>query len=643
MMTNNRLFKQLGLALSIATTIAVTPALAAAPNASRLSQAHLNAIATDQVLTTTRTRRQANYVKGEVIVRFSASAQSGQNRQALAALSAQASRAVGRSGYHLIQLKPGQSVEQALRAYGVNPAIAHVEPNYIAHAMALPNDPDFGQLWGLQNIGQKITNGAYPNNPPLSGIGDINVESGWDLTTDCSSVTVAVLDTGINYTHQDLAANMWDDGSGNHGYDVVDDDSNPMPTSGTEQHGTHVAGIIGAVGNNATGVTGVCWKASIMSVRVLGPDGLGSVTGIAEGINWAVDNGAEIINMSLGGLPTSSMILSDAIDYARDQDVLVVVAAGNGGDDGVGDELGVNPSDTANYPCSFEQDNLLCVAALDQAYELADFSNFGGEVVDLGAPGTNIVSSWGGETIVDPMDGANWFLSTGSDWKVVNCIGDGTSVFVNPSTWCDVDPYATNADEQRWKTFSFSALVSTLGFAAEVNIVDGEHFFRVRAVGSGANPFDPVGGTELNEWTGLNDIDNYSFDLNQAGCGSGDCTIGFQLQTNGTPPTPGTLADPHQDGIEISDIKITTIQQNSASYDVASGTSQATPYVTGVAALVRAFSPDFTVEDTYNALIKGGRDVPALATTTTSGRAVDALGALSWIDAPSAPTVQVVP
>lgn len=617
-MTNTRIPKLFVLLLIVA--------VAAAQAGEQISRAG-QALAPDD--------HQPEYVAGEVIVQFSTSAQSAQNHQALAALGAENSRRLGRHGYHSVQLKPGQSVAEALKAYGADPAVAYVQPNYIYHAQAIPNDTDFGELWGLQNSNQTISDPGYPNhNPPGITGSDLSAVAAWDLITDCSDVTVAVLDTGINYTHQDLVANMWTDGEGHHGHDFVDGDSDPMPTGGAEQHGTHVAGIIGAVGNNARGTTGVCWRASIMSVRVLDDQGFGTTADIIQGVEWAADNGADVINMSLGGINPFDPAYSSAIDSALDQDVLVVVAAGN-------DNLQLESAGTEVYPCSFTQDNLLCVAALDQAYELADFSNYGEQVVDLGAPGANIRSSWGGDIIVDPMDGSGWGQSTGGDWTVEkNCTVSGISLFVNPSSWCAFGQYATNADEQFWKTFSFSSLASTLEFEAAVNIVDGQHFFRVGAVASDENPFDLLtGGVELKELTGLNDFANYSLDLNQASCGGGDCTIGFQLQTDATAPNPSA----GEDGVGIARIRISTIQQNSDAYKVENGTSMASPYVAGVAALVRAFSPNFTAEDTYNALIQGGRDVPALVATTTSGRSVDALGALSWIDPPSAPTVQVVP
>ena len=175
-----------------------------------------------------------------------------------------------------MQLKvgAGQTMDKRLRPTGTTRTSNIVQPNYIYHVAAVPNDTQYGQLWAFKNTGQTVNTGTFTPNSGTSG-DDMNIEPAWDRITDCSSVVVAVLDSGVNYNHEDLAANMWNGGSSlpNHGHDFVDNDDDPMDPNG---HGTHLAGVIGAVGNNGTGTVGVCQKASIMAVRVL--DAAGNVT-----------------------------------------------------------------------------------------------------------------------------------------------------------------------------------------------------------------------------------------------------------------------------------------------------------------------------------------------------------------------------
>ncbi len=189
------------------------------------------------------------------------------------------------------------------------------------------------------------------------------MEAAWDRITDCRSVVIAVIDSGVNYTHQDLAANMWDGsaaGFPNHGYDFGDNDNDPMPAPDDGSgHGTHVAGTIGAVGNNSLGTTGVCWQAKIMAIRARSSIGGYTSVSLMQSIDFAVSNGAKVINMSLGG-PNPDPAVEGAIANARNNKVIVVIAAGNGDSNGIG----VNNDTTPAWPCNSSQDNVLCAAAL---------------------------------------------------------------------------------------------------------------------------------------------------------------------------------------------------------------------------------------------------------------------------------------
>lgn len=250
------------------------------------------------------------------------------------------------------------------------------EANVMRYATRTPNDPYLSDLYGLSKM---------------------DAFSAWDLTTGSSSVVVAVIDTGVYYNHADLAGNMVvnaseipsnlidDDANGfvddYLGYDFYDRDGDPVDEHG---HGTHCAGIVGGRGDNATGVVGINWNVGILPVRVLGPGGGGNDADVASGIQYAVQRGASIISLSLGGADESS-VLDNAIEYARAAGVLVVAAAGNDS---------TNNDSFPTYPASSSLDNVVAVAGSNSSDELASFSNYGRTSVDVAAPGQAIVSTY---------------------------------------------------------------------------------------------------------------------------------------------------------------------------------------------------------------------------------------------------------
>lgn len=255
-------------------------------------------------------------------------------------------------------------------------------PDYVQKNSATPNDPDYHKLWNLHNTGQ-IYNGSTGTTDA-----DIDAPEAWDITTGSAEVLVAVIDSGVDYTHPDLAANMWTDTDGTHGYDFFANDSDPQDENG---HGTHVAGTIAAVGNNGIGVTGVAWNAKIMACRFTGPDGKGFTSDAISAIRYAVDKGAKILNNSWGSTAgTAGDALNQEITRARNLGVLFVAAAGNlqGGADETRNN-DVYPTFPANYP----DDNIISVAATDRTDALASFSHYGATTVDIAAPGKDIYST----------------------------------------------------------------------------------------------------------------------------------------------------------------------------------------------------------------------------------------------------------
>ncbi len=270
-------------------------------------------------------------------------------------------------------LNQGVTVGQAITVFSGASGVRFAEPDFVLRPEQLPNDPSFGNQWSLNNTGQS---GGTPQ-------ADIRAVPAWDTAKGTGATLVAVIDTGIEYTHPDLAANIWNQagGTGVHGYNFVNNTSDPLDDNG---HGTHVAGIIGAVGNNGIGVSGVAWTTRMMAVKFLDSTGSGTTSGAVSAINYAVANGAKILNNSWGG-DGYSQSLYDAIANARANGVIFVAAAGN---------LAGNNDSTAFYPASYALDNVVSVAATTRTDGLASFSNYGSSTVTLGAPGTEIYSTY---------------------------------------------------------------------------------------------------------------------------------------------------------------------------------------------------------------------------------------------------------
>lgn len=266
------------------------------------------------------------------------------------------------------------------------PMMKVVEPDYVAFALLTPNDPSFSSLWGLHNTGQ--TGGT--------GGADIDAPEAWDVSRGSSSVVVGVIDTGIDYTHPDLAANMWtntgeipnngidDDGNGytddTRGWDFVSNDNNPADD---HYHGTHCAGTIGAVGDNGAGVVGVCHTVRLMALKFLSGSGGGTTSDAIEAVLYATANGATLTSNSWGG-GGYSQTLKDAIDAAGTAGLLFVAAAGNNS---------TNTDLSPSYPASYDSPNIISVAASDHRDALASFTNYGATTVDLAAPGVSIYST----------------------------------------------------------------------------------------------------------------------------------------------------------------------------------------------------------------------------------------------------------
>ncbi len=311
------------------------------------------------------------YKEGEILVKFKPGAHLMHKVDVHQKVGAHVMKRIKTEELERIKLPADLSVEEAVRYYQENPDVEYAEPNYLVRAAAVPDDPGFGQQWCLLNTGQ-IVNG-------LAGTAgaDIDADKAWDFTEGTPAVTVAVIDSGVDKNHPDLAANLVA------GYDFVDNDSDPADLNG---HGTHVAGIIGAVSNNAWGVAGTAWNARIMPLRALDENGEGTIADVIEAIEFAADRNVNIVNMSFSG-PDFSQALFNAMKAAPN--ILFIAAAGNDGISAIGGNSDVTP----HYPASFNLSHIISVAATDQNDDLANFSNYGVVSVDVAAPGTNILST----------------------------------------------------------------------------------------------------------------------------------------------------------------------------------------------------------------------------------------------------------
>jgi subtilisin family serine protease len=281
----------------------------------------------------------------------------------------------------ILQVPAGVTADELIGLYRQSGLVQYAEHDFRVHALNEPDDFYYqqGNLWSFKNNGQ---NGGTPG-------ADIRAWEAWSVATNAGSAVVAVVDTGIRYTHQDLAANMWSDpADGSHGLNVVNNGRAAGDPWDDYGHGTHVAGIIGAVGDNGIGVVGVCWRAPLMACKFLDSTGNGTISGAITCIDYARNHGAKVINASWGSFTFASQALHDAIASAGAADIIFVAAAGNSG---------VNNDVTPLFPASYSDlDNVVSVAATDHSDLLAGWSDYGPTNVDLAAPGTPIYSCWNG-------------------------------------------------------------------------------------------------------------------------------------------------------------------------------------------------------------------------------------------------------
>jgi len=406
----------------------------------------------------------ARYVEGELLVAFRSGLAANRIDAVRKDLGAAEIRAFEGIGVHQWRLPSGLDVEAAVRALSKNPLVRYAEPNYIWTAAAIPNDALRNDLYGMHNLGQ--TGGTKD--------ADIDALEAWDVRTDASAVVVGVIDTGVDYNHQDLVGNIWsnagetvngldDDGNGFvddiRGWDCINNDNNPIDDN---NHGTHVSGTIGAVGNNGVGVVGVAWSVKIMPLKFLGAGGSGSTSDAIECINYAAwfkdgsgNTVVRITSNSWGGGPKSNA-LRNAIEASG---ALFVAAAGNSG------------SSSKMYPAGYDSANIISVAATDHNDALASFSNYGSDWVDLGAPGVNILSS---------VRNNGYGKNSGTSMATPHVSGAAALVLAQNPAW-------TNLQVKNQILNTVDAKASLAG-----KCVTGGRLNVARAVGGTPDPADPT-------------------------------------------------------------------------------------------------------------------------------------------------------
>lgn len=338
-----------------------------------------------------KTRKGPEYKEGELLVRFKKGASKAEADRVHQTLGAQVVKRFKRTSIYHVQLKAGMAVKEGMKRYKGFPSVEYAVPNGREYLLGIPNDPNFGDLWGLHNTGQT---GGMPD-------ADIDAPEAWEIQTGSPNVVVAVVDTGIDYDHPDLVGNIWtnpeeipgngidDDGNGYvddvYGIDTANDDPDPSDGNG---HGTHVSGTIGAVGNNNVGVVGVNWRVKIMALKAFDDEGYAYLDDILEILEYLLDMKARGVNVKVSsnswGGGGYNQALYDAIAALRDAGILFVAAAGNSSEDN--DQF-------LNYPSSYDLENIIAVSATNHDDGLAYFSSWGATSVDVGAPGEDILST----------------------------------------------------------------------------------------------------------------------------------------------------------------------------------------------------------------------------------------------------------
>jgi len=309
--------------------------------------------------------KTARYASNRVLVKFRPSFSIRDIRPTLQAYGSAKFTSIPQLGIYKVQVPAQASVREFLSALKRNPDVEYAEPDFQARIQITPNDEYFKHQYALYNSGAKID---IPGSPEAKLRADIKATGAWEMTQGESSVTIAVLDTGLDMDHPDIKNKL-----ASRGKDFINNDDD---ATDDHWHGTHVAGIAAADTNNGLGIAGVAWNCKVLPVKVADKDGMGFYSTLIEGLVWAADQNVQVINMSMGGEEAADSLRS-AVKYVYDKNVVIVASAGNEGN-------------YVLYPAAYD-DYCLAVAATNYSDEVTTWSNAGPQV-DVAAPGDNILS-----------------------------------------------------------------------------------------------------------------------------------------------------------------------------------------------------------------------------------------------------------
>ncbi|HEV7615295.1 MAG TPA: S8 family serine peptidase [Solirubrobacterales bacterium] len=601
----------------------------------------------------------AQYSPDGVIVQWAPGADRADRIEARAGADVTFASDLGNRQFQLVEAKSGQTPGEAVNELEASSAVAVAERDGYRSLDAVPNDPLLGQLWGLANQGLGVggVTGAVAGD-------DIDALGAWGLTVGTPATVVADIDSGYRFEHPDLANVAWtnpaeasgiagvdDDGDGIaddiHGADFVGangeapaPDGNPTDddlVSGG--HGVHTAGTIGAQGNNGVGITGVAQDARIMPLRVCSrfPKLEGNrcpTSSIVAAINYAAAKGARVANMSLGG---NTFFQTEVNAIAAAKQTLFVIAAGNDGSDNDG---GGSAPAGHHYPCDYKPqaqaspavpgaiDNVVCVAATNQADGLAGFSDWGATSIDLAAPGTETLSAYPFTTQLNadfevddlssawPATGADGGFERSNEAPLVSFgITDSTAA-----------PIAGSVRETTSAPITVPANGGCRLSQTRRVVISGTEAYRYSVLLNGVEQVSSLPANSPSPG-----LERRFLDLPAAFKAGGSVQVRFRFSAGAVPSSEG--------GVWLDDVSLVCSQAvgQASAYGFLQGTSMAAPHVTGTAALLFSLRPGASVEAVRDALLAGVDSAPSLAGKTVTGGRLDAAAALAGLDPPAAP------